>query len=56
MNTALIAGLFLSAIGIAGYAVGTATNYPGRAFALTATMVGLALVAIGSADDRRGEP
>lgn len=50
MNWLLAGGAGLSALGTAGYLVGIAVNYPGRAFSLTAVMVGLTLVAIGSAD------
>jgi hypothetical protein len=42
-------GLALSGAGIAGYAVGAVTPYPGRALSLPAVMVGLALAAVGGA-------
>lgn len=32
--------------GLAGYAVGVAVPYPGRAFSITALMVGITLVSI----------
>lgn len=34
-------------MGLIGYAVGTAVPYPGRAFSLTLTMVGITLLVIG---------
>ena len=55
MNSAFVAGLVATAIGVGGYAVGTIVDYPGRAFTLTAVMVGLTLVAIGTANGRGGE-
>ncbi len=42
------AGVGLSVVGLAGYAVGLARPYPGRAFAVTAVMAGVALVAVGA--------
>ena len=54
MDSAFIAGLVVTAIGVVGYAVGTAVAYQGRAFTLTAVMIGLTLVAIGSANSRGG--
>lgn len=36
-------GLFLT--GLLGYAAGVSLSYPGRAFSLTAVMVGIVLVA-----------
>ena len=43
-ETLLGGGLF--AVGFVGYVVGIYVEYPGRAFSLTAIMVGLTLVAI----------
>ncbi|AHG02689.1 hypothetical protein HALDL1_02920 [Halobacterium sp. DL1] len=40
-------GLAVTAVGVAGYAVGTATPYPGRAFSVTAVIVGITLASIG---------
>ena len=40
------AGIGLFAVGLAGYAVGVSMPYPGRAFSLTAIMVGIAVAAI----------
>lgn len=42
---ALGAGLTL--LGVAGYVAGVLTPYPGRAFSVTAVIVGLTLVSIG---------
>lgn len=42
-------GTALTVIGLAGYAVGVATPYAGRSFAVTALMVGISLVAIQGA-------
>lgn len=55
MERAFVAGVAVTAIGVAGYALGTTIDYPGRAFSLAAVMVGITLVAVGSANDRRGE-
>lgn len=46
MNQALAAGVLLTLLGLAGYGVGTAVSYPGRAFSLTALMVGVTLVLV----------
>lgn len=53
MDRTQTAGAVLTAVGVAGYVVGVAEAYPGRAFALTAAMVGLALLALG---ERRPSP
>lgn len=50
MNEILGAGVVLSALGIGGYLVGIGTPYPGRAFAVTAMIIGVTLVAIGRAN------
>lgn len=52
MNTTLAGGIVLTAMGGIGYAVGIATAYPGRAFSVTAVMIGITLVAIGRAAGR----
>ena len=49
MTSALALGTLLTTVGLAGYAAGVATPYPGRAFSLTLVMVGLALVAMHDA-------
>ncbi|MFC7174311.1 hypothetical protein ACFQL0_15135 [Haloplanus litoreus] len=53
MDRTFLAGAGLSVAGLCGYVVGTLVTYPGRAFSLTAIMVGITLAAIG---DRRGRP
>ena len=50
MNTALAVGIVLTAAGVAGYLVGLAVAYPGRAFSVTGVMVGVTLVAIGRSE------
>lgn len=56
MDSTFAAGIAITVVGVAGYAVGTEVAYPGRAFAVTAVMVGLALAAVGSANGRGGGP
>ena len=48
MNRIRATGLVLTVGGVAGYLVGLATPYPGRAFSVTAVMVGFTLASIGS--------
>ncbi|WP_435178695.1 hypothetical protein [Halorussus sp. AFM4] len=52
MNPSLAAGAALTVAGVVGYLVGVVEPYPGRAFSVTAVMVGVTLLAIG----RGGEP
>ncbi|MFB6268491.1 MAG: hypothetical protein ABEH83_01005 [Halobacterium sp.] len=40
------AGLAATGLGLAGYAAGVATPYPGRAFSVTAVIVGITLLSI----------
>lgn len=40
-------GSGVTALGVAGYVGGVVVDYPGRAFAVTAVMLGLTLVAVG---------
>lgn len=47
MRVVLAVGLGLLVLGLAGYLVGIAVPYPGRAFSVTAVMVGSTLVAMG---------
>lgn len=47
MNRTLALGVALTGVGALGYAVGVAVHYPGRAFTVTAVMVGVTLLAIG---------
>lgn len=49
MHRLAIAGAVLTGIALVGYAVGTATPYPGRSFTVTGVMAGLALLLIGRA-------
>ncbi len=60
MDRALLAGIAVTGLGLAGYAVGVAEPYPGRAFSVTGVMVGLTLVAVGAGrgagDATGGEP
>lgn len=51
MNRTLGTGIALSLVGLAAYAAGVWTPYPGRAFSVTAVMVGLTLVATGRSGD-----
>lgn len=46
-NAALLAGVALLVLGTVGYAVGVVAAYPGRSFAITGAMVGIALLAVG---------
>jgi hypothetical protein len=54
MNRVLAAGVVLTAAGIAGYVAGVVAAYPGRAFSVTAIMVGITLVAIRRLDTPEG--
>jgi hypothetical protein len=47
MNRTLAVGAALLGVGLAGYTFGLVRPFPGRAFSITAVMVGLLLVAIG---------
>ena len=47
MNTALAAGTAFTVAGLVGYLIGVVAPYPGRAFSVTAVMVGVTLLAIG---------
>lgn len=48
MNWELTAGVVLTLGGLVGYAIGVVVVYEGRAFAVTAVMVGIALLAMGN--------
>jgi hypothetical protein len=50
MNRTFALGAALTGLGIVGYGLGTAVVYPGRAFSVTALMVGVALLAVGYGD------
>lgn len=43
-------GVAVTLSSVAGYAVGVVANYPGRSFTVTGVMVGITLVAIGTAN------
>jgi len=47
MNTVSGLGLLCTVGGVAGYIVGVAVPYPGRAFSVTALMLGVTLLAVG---------
>jgi hypothetical protein len=49
MQRRALAGWVLSLAGLLGYAAGVYAPYPGRAFSLTAVMVGIVLVATAGA-------
>lgn len=51
MNWTTLAGTGLFSLGLVGYAVGVYVAYSGRAFSLTAIMVGITLVAIARRSD-----
>lgn len=53
MDSVRAGGGVLTVLGLAAYALGIVTPYPGRAFSLTAVMVGVTLAATGS--PARGE-
>jgi len=47
MDRTFIAGAGLTVAGVCGYVVGVLVTYPGRAFSLTAIMIGITLASIG---------
>lgn len=55
MNRVRLAGFGVATLGVVGYVVGTAVAYAGRAFSLTAVMVGITLVAIARSSATGGE-
>jgi len=50
MNTVAGLELGLTVGGVIGYLTGAAAAYPGRAFTVTAVMVGVTLLAVGRSD------
>ena len=50
MNRIFAIGAALTALGVAGYTLGIVSAYPGRAFSVTAVMVGVATLAVGYGD------
>lgn len=53
MNRMIAVGGGLTAAGLVGYALGVAVSYPGRALTVTGIMVGIALLAVGRAEESR---
>lgn len=51
MNRGAVIGVVLVFAGLAGYALGVSGPYPGRAFSVTALMIGIALVSMRRAFD-----
>jgi len=47
MDRIFATGLVITGLGVAGYTLGIVTAYPGRAFSVTAVLVGIATLAIG---------
>lgn len=47
MHRVAALGVVCLLLGMAGYAAGIATAYPGRSFSVTAIMVGIGLVVLG---------
>jgi hypothetical protein len=47
MDRRFAAGLTLTALGVAGYLLGLRVAYPGRAFSISAVMVGVTLLVVG---------
>lgn len=50
MHWQRLAGFGICSAGVVGYVIGVYVPYTGRAFSITALMVGVALAAIGSPD------
>lgn len=46
MDRRTLAGIGLCTVGLVGYVAGIYVEYPGRAFSITALMVGITLIAI----------
>ena len=56
MNRVSGSGLALAVGGALAYLAGVAAPYPGRAFSLTAVMVGVTLLAVGRSDYTEAPP
>ncbi|WP_254271679.1 hypothetical protein [Haloarcula marina] len=56
MTPVSLVGLVLSVGGFVGYVVGVLAPYPGRAFSLTALMVGLTVLAVGMSGNGEEDP
>lgn len=52
MNRRFASGFVLTVGGVAAYLLGVIVNYPGRAFSLTALMVGITLLALSTGEYR----
>ena len=50
MNIVAGTGVALTAGGAVAYLVGVTVSFPGRAFSVTAVMVGITLLAVGRSD------
>lgn len=55
MDRSTPAGIGLFTVGLLGYLAGIYVTYPGRAFSITAIIVGIALVAIARQSDSRND-
>lgn len=55
MNRVLAAGIGLTVLGTIGYGVGVFVAYEGRAFSVTALMVGISFLAVGRSEGEGGE-
>lgn len=53
MDRSTLIGVGLVSIGLVGYVVGVHVAYPGRAFSITAIVVGIALAAIAQQSKAR---
>lgn len=49
MKRILAAGIILTGVGVVGYVGGVFVAYEGRAFSVTALMLGISLLAVGRA-------
>lgn len=47
MDRLRVAGTALAAVALAGYGLGVAVAYPGRAFTVTLLMVGVTIAVVG---------
>lgn len=47
MNRIIGSGVVFTVLGVVGYSIGVFVSYPGRAFSITAVMIGISLLAIG---------
>lgn len=54
MNRVLAAGIGLTVLGTIGYGVGVFVAYEGRAFSVTALMVGISFLAVGRSGGEGG--